>query len=40
MGAPTATFDGISMGFLVAVGVAVLGALTSAVRGEAVISDQ
>jgi EmrB/QacA subfamily drug resistance transporter len=34
LGSPTATFDGIHMGFLVAVGVALLGALTSAVRGR------
>jgi len=33
LGSPTATFDGIHMGFLVAVGVAIAGALTSAVRG-------
>jgi len=33
LGSPTATFDGIHMGFLVAMGVAVVGALTSAVRG-------
>jgi len=36
LGSPTATFDGIHMGFLVAVGVAIAGALTSAVRGRAV----
>lgn len=36
MGAASATFDGIRMGFLVAVGVASVGALTSAVRGGAV----
>ena len=38
LGSPTATFDGIRMGFLVAVGVAGVGALTSAVRGRAVDS--
>lgn len=38
LGSPTATFDGIHMGFLVAVGVAIVGALTSAVRGRAVES--
>jgi len=40
MGSLTATFDGISMGFLVAAGVAVIGALTSAVRGRASVSAQ
>jgi EmrB/QacA subfamily drug resistance transporter len=38
LGSPTATFDGIHMGFLVAVGVAIVGALTSAVRGSALQS--
>ena len=38
LGSSTATFDGIHMGFLVAVGVALVGALTSAVRGKAVES--
>lgn len=33
IGAATATYDGIRAGFLVAVGVAIVGALTSAVRG-------
>jgi EmrB/QacA subfamily drug resistance transporter len=32
-GSPTATYDGIRAGFLVAVGVALLGVLTSAIRG-------
>jgi len=37
-GLPTAFFEGIRAGFLVASGVAVLGVLTSAVRGEAVMN--